>query len=87
MVAREVGGYLRSDLAVSPGKFTRKPRLSADSNVVSTGENNAAWAKVTNFAGVGAPTGALATRLDGACIPGGAVKFHNFVVVLRVPEK
>ena len=60
MVAREVGGYLRNDAAVSPGKLTRKPRLSANSNVVSTGENNAAWAKVTKFAGVGAPTAALA---------------------------
>ena len=62
IVALEVGGYLRNEVAVRPGKLTRKPRLRADSYVVSTstGENKAAWAKVTKFAGVDAPTAALA---------------------------
>ena len=80
-MGREVGGYLRSDVADNPGKFVKYPFFNANSSVVSTGENNAAWAKATRLAGDGAPTATFA--LYGA----GAVSDHNFVVVLRVPEK
>ena len=41
-MAREVGGYLRSVLAVSPGKFDKNPFFNANSNVVSVGEKRAA---------------------------------------------
>ena len=48
-----------------PRKLTRKPRLSTDSKVVNTGENKAAWAKVTKFSGVGARVGEM---MDGGMV-------------------
>jgi hypothetical protein len=48
MVAVDVGGKSRSDVKVRPGKPTSKLFRSAFSNVVSVGENSAAWAKATS---------------------------------------
>ena len=43
MVASDIGGCLRSDLQVKPGKVARKPDLMAWCRVDSVGLKRAAW--------------------------------------------